>query len=108
MRLITDIMRELRRGRVLDIASERLQEVVRAVDLTGKSGEVTITLKVKPEKGGGAAKTLQPSVKAKVPEVELSEGIFFSDDSGDLHRTDPDQREMFKDSSADDQAQGRA
>jgi hypothetical protein len=59
MRPITDILREIRRGRAVDQATRLLSEVVLAVDETGKPGEVTITIKVKPAKEGGSEKTLQ-------------------------------------------------
>lgn len=55
MRLITDVLREIRKGRAVDQASRLLAELVRAVDETGKPGNITITLTVKPEKGGGFA-----------------------------------------------------
>lgn len=95
MRPITDILRDIRKGRAVDLASQRLAEIVQAVDETGKPGELTITMKVKPEKGGGSQKSIAVSVKAKIPEVDLPEGVFFSDADGDLHRTDPQQQEMF-------------
>jgi hypothetical protein len=94
MRPITDILREIRRGRAVDQATRLLSEVVLAVDETGKPGEVTITIKVKPAKEGGSEKTLQAIVKAKVPNADIPEAVFFSDQSGDLHRADPAQSEM--------------
>lgn len=98
MRPITDVLRDIRKGRVVDLATDRLAEIVQAVDETGKAGELTIILKVTPEKGGGSQKTLTAKVKAKIPEADLPEGIFFSDSAGDLHRTDPAQTEMtFRD-----------
>lgn len=95
MRLITDILREYRNGRAADLASRKLAELVQAVDETGKAGSLTITIKIKPENGGGSQKTLACEVKAKMPEAQLAEAIFFSDDEGSLHRSDPQQREMF-------------
>jgi len=95
MRPITDILREIRRGRAVDQATRMLTEVVRAVDETGKAGTVTITLTVKPEKGGGSQKTIGVAVKAKKPEADIPEAVFFSDPEGDLHRSDPTQEEMF-------------
>jgi hypothetical protein len=97
MRLITDVLREIRRGRAVEQATRLLGEVVRAVDETGKVGTVTIEIKVKPEKGGGSQKTLLCSVKAKKPEADIPEAVFFSDPEGDLHRSDPTQAEMFGD-----------
>jgi hypothetical protein len=94
MRLITDILRDIRKGRPVEEATMALADVVRAVDETGKEGSVTITLKVKPAKHGGPEKTLVAEVKAKKPIAEIAPAVFFSDDDGDLHRVDPRQEEM--------------
>jgi hypothetical protein len=94
MRLITDILRDIRKGRPVEEATTALADVVRAVDETGKEGSVTITLKVKPAKHGGPEKTLIAEVKAKKPIAEIAPAVFFSDDDGDLHRVDPRQEEM--------------
>lgn len=99
MRPITDVLRDIRRGRAVEQATRLLAEVVRAVDETGKAGTVTITLTVKPEKGGGSQKTIIAAVKAKKPEGDIPEAVFFSDADGDLHRADPAQNEMFTDAS---------
>jgi len=100
MRLITDILREYRNGRAADLASRKLAELVQSVDETGKPGTLTITFKVKPEKGGGSQKTIACDIKAKMPEDDLPEAVFFSDQEGSLHRADPQQREMFTEAGA--------
>lgn len=100
MRPITDVLREYRRGVAVDQASRLLAEVVRAVDETNKPGEVTITVKIKPDKGGGAGKNLAVLVKSKRPERDIPEAVFFSDPEGTLHRSDPTQSEMFRDTSS--------
>lgn len=94
MRPITDVLRDYRKGKAVDLASTRLAELVQAVDETGKAGEIIIKIKVKPQKGGGSEKTLAIDVKSKIPEMELPEAVFFSDADGDLHRIDPAQMEM--------------
>jgi len=94
MRLITDILRDIRKGRPVEEATMALSDVVRAVDETGKEGSVTITLKIKPAKHGGPEKTLVCEVKAKKPISEIAPAVFFSDGDGDLHRFDPRQEEM--------------
>lgn len=94
MRLITDILRDIRKGRPVEEATLALADVVRAVDETGKAGSVTITLTVKPAKHGGPEKTLIAEVRAKKPIAEIAPAIFFSDSEGDLHRHDPAQDEM--------------
>jgi hypothetical protein len=95
MRLFTDIFREYRNGRAADKATSKMAELVAAVDETGKSGEITIKLKIKPDKAGGSQKTLACVVTCKIPDADLPEAVFFSDAAGGLHRTDPEQREMF-------------
>jgi hypothetical protein len=94
MRLITDVLRDIRKGRPVEEATIALADVVRAVDETGKEGSVTITLKIKPAKHGGPEKTLIAEVKAKKPIAEIAPAVFFSNDEGDLHRFDPRQEEM--------------
>lgn len=101
MKLITDILRDIRRGAPVEEATMRLAEIVRAVDETGKPGSITITLTVKPAKHGGPEKTIQAEVKAKKPIADIAPAIFFSDEEGDLHRIDPTQEEMkFTDAAA--------
>ncbi len=94
MRLITDILRDIRRGAPVEEATNALADVVRAVDETGKEGSVTIILKIKPAKHGGPEKTIIAEVKAKKPLSEIAPAVFFSDAEGDLHRVDPRQEEM--------------
>lgn len=92
MRLITDILRDIKKGRLVEEATAKLAELVRAVDETQKSGTLTITLTVKP--GDANEKTLVSAVKMSKPAKDIPEAIFFSDEDGDLHRTDPRQAEM--------------
>lgn len=97
MRPFTDVLREMRKGRIVDQASEMLAELVRAVDATDKAGTLTVKLTVKPDKSGGREKVLSAVVTSSVPRHELPDAIFFSDVDGNLSRNDPDQREMFTD-----------
>lgn len=106
MRPITDVLREYRNGRAVDLLTRDLAEVVRAVDATQKPGELTIKIKVEPDKGGGSGKEVTIKSTSKVPKQDIPKGVFFSDEDGDLHRTDPAQREMF--TAADDSRSGRA
>jgi hypothetical protein len=92
MRLITDIMRDVKKGRLVEEATAALAEVVRSVDELHKAGSVTITLTVKP--GDDNEKTIAASLSMKKPSRDIPPAIFFSDEEGDLHRDDPAQREM--------------
>ena len=94
MRYFTDILREIRKGRPVEEATQALADVVRAVDETGKPGEVTVTLKIKPTKHGGPEKSIVCEVKAKKPIADIAPAVFFSNEEGDLFRVDPRQEEM--------------
>ena len=95
MRPITDILREMRRGRIVDDATDALGEVVKAVDATNKAGSVTIKISVKPSKDGGWEKTLSASIATTVPRQDMPDAVFFSNADGDLVRDDPEQRALF-------------
>lgn len=107
---ITDVLSQVRKGKAVEQATDMLAEVVRAVDATDKKGTLTLTITVAPEKGGGSQKTLTVDIKSKIPRGDVPSAIFFSDPDGDLHRTDPDQGEMFTDAGkrgGGDKAKGR-
>lgn len=108
MRPITDVLRDIRKGRVVEQATEQLANVVRAVDRTGKSGKLTIELTIEPEKGGGSQKMIAAKVTSKIPVEDMPKGLFFSNEDGDLLRQDPSQGEMFADAEGMDAARGRA
>lgn len=97
MRPITDILREMRKGRIVEDATEALAEVVKAVDATNKPGAVTLKISVKPSKDGGWEKTLSASIATTVPRVDLPDAVFFSNVDGDLVRDDPEQTRLFAD-----------
>ncbi len=94
MKLITDILRQYRNGRLVDFASRKFQEAVRAVDETGKPAEFTLKIKIKPSKDLESEKTLSAGVTTKLPMPDIAEAVFFSDKEGDLHRADPSQTEI--------------
>jgi hypothetical protein len=101
MRPITDVLREYRNGRAVDLASREFSLLNEAVNETGLKGEITIKIKVAVAKGGGAERDLQISITSKIPRPELPSAVFFADQAGDLHRTDPAQREMFKEAGSE-------
>jgi hypothetical protein len=87
-------MSQVRGGFAVHIAGEKLQEVLKAVVETGKPGELTFTIKVKPDKNDDRVVTLHPDVKAKIPQKGFTEGIFFVDEDGKISREDPKQLAM--------------
>lgn len=97
MRPFTDVLRDIRKGRVVDAATDQLAEVVRAVLDTNKGGELTLKLSVKPQGKGDNAVIVSAKVATKVPQADLPDALFFADLDGDLLRDDPTQSRLFGD-----------
>jgi hypothetical protein len=87
------ILQEQRQGAAHDELTKALQDVVAGVLDTGKMGTLTLALKVKPSPDGISVLVFD-EVKAKVPENDRPASIFYGDDNGNLHRTDPRQTEL--------------
>lgn len=97
MRPFTDILRDMRKGKVVAAASEELAAIVRAVLDTDKPGELTLKLSVKPQGKGDNALIVSAKLTSKKPQAALPDAIFFADLDGDLLREDPTQMRMFAD-----------
>lgn len=93
-RPFADVLRELAGGATLNAAGEDLAKVVAAVKATGKKGELTLKLTVKPNDDGGQTVTIADSITIKVPTRSRRPSIFFPTDDGDLSRSDPRQGEL--------------
>lgn len=109
MRPFTDFLRDIRKGRVVDAATDDLAELVRAVKDTGKAGSLTLTISIKPQDKEAEQVVVSAAVSTKLPKAALPEGIFFAGIDGDLLRDDPSQKEMFVPTDAlGDRAERRA
>lgn len=81
------------RSGVLDVdLREAFQEVVQAVQATGKAGSVVLTLKVEPQKGGMFAVT--DKIDAKPP-VATEAKLYYVDFDGNLTRDNPLQPKLL-------------
>lgn len=87
----TDTLRLLEGGAFLDKASEKLAELVRSVEETGKAGKLTITLDLKKAAGAIAIKS---NVTAKVPEPKADETLLWATVEGNLTVQNPNQRSL--------------
>lgn len=90
-RPITDVLREVRKGLVVDRATQLMSEVVLAVLATGRAGKVVLTLNIKPNPGASDQILFAADVKKQEPQQVIPDAIFFVDDDGFLHRSDPRQ-----------------
>ena len=93
---LPDVLGLVRGGYALHDASKKLAEVIQAVKATGKPGEVTLTIKISPDKTDDRIFTLKPSVKAKIPEKGYAEGHVFLAPDGRITKEDPAQLELLK------------
>lgn len=91
-RPITDVIGDLAGGRTMERLTELLQNVVSAVQETGKDGSLQLTLTIKPNGAHGVI--VKDAIKAKTPEMDRGDSVFFIDSDGGLHRNDPRQIEM--------------
>jgi len=88
-------LQEVRSGHCLQEASEKLQELVSQVRLTGRSGELVVRLKVKPASRGEAVTLMvEDDVSVKLPRLERGTTVFYASEENVLQRNDPRQGEL--------------
>lgn len=92
VRPFVDTLRDIDYGTLLDECATSQQELVAAVNRTGKAGEITIKLKYKPETGGQIH--LEHDVVVKMPKEKKAKTIFFPTAENNLTRTDPRQGDI--------------
>lgn len=90
-RAIFDILREIRAGALLNEATDGLAELVRAVNDTGKGGEISIRLKLKTAGPGSVTILVDAEVIKKIPEPDREVAFFFPTKDGSLTKQDPNQ-----------------
>lgn len=95
------LLATMRNGAANDAATEQLEKLVQAVQLTGKKGTVTIKIEVGKLKDGDTELQVQMKVSSSIPVADIPKGIYYPGEHGSLHRTDPRQLSMLKDDSAD-------
>lgn len=88
----TEILSQIRKGKCIIEAQDKLQELVKQCRDTGKTGELTLKLKVKP--GAHGEMLVTGTSDAKVPKPDVVSTLFFDADNGDLLREDPKQPEI--------------
>lgn len=84
----------IQQGRAHEELTEGLHKVIAAVADTGKSGSVTLTIKVDADKKAPGIFRISDNVSLKVPEHDRGTRIYFKDKTGNLTRSDPNQPEL--------------
>lgn len=92
-RPITDTLRHIGGGVFIDTASDKMAELVNAVDSTGKAGKLTLEVKVKKATRGGAMH-ITGTMKLTKPAEEPMEAMLFATPEGNLVTDDPHQQKL--------------
>lgn len=92
IRPITDVMQRARNGTLTPDASEKLAELVKRVDQSGKPGSLTITISLR--KGPAGSIAVEGDVKLKLPKEEKVETLMFPTPEGNLLTEDPAQGKL--------------
>jgi hypothetical protein len=79
-------------GHVIEVADDKLREVLAAVHRTGKKGSLTLTLTV--DQNGEMGFAASAKLTAKAPEMDFGQSFFFLGKDGDLTREAPNMRQM--------------
>ena len=86
---------QINNGATVAELSEALERVVSAVRLAGKSGSITLTLKVAPaSKRSTDVLMVESQVRLKLPEPERGVSIFYATEDNRLVRNDPKQQQL--------------
>ena len=91
--MFSETIFQINNGGTVAELSDALKDVVAAVRAAGRSGSITLTIKVAPAmKGATDVLTVEAKVKTKLPEPERGATIFFATDDNRLVRSDPKQQ----------------
>ena len=93
IRPITDTLRHIGGGVFIDTASDKMAELVSAVDASGKAGRLVLEVKVKKATRGGAMH-ITGNAKLTLPASEPMEAMLFSTPEGNLVVDDPRQSKL--------------
>lgn len=92
--LFLETVRHLRGGRTQEELSQKLAQLGQDCRATGKQGTLTLTIKVKPDKGDTGQYFFEDDVKTVEPKFDRGQTIFFGTPEGNFQRTDPNQSEL--------------
>jgi hypothetical protein len=87
---ITDTLRQIGKGALLDEAAEALVDLVNVVSSTGKSGKITLEIAIKKATRAGAM-AVTGRVKVVKPADEPMEAMLWATPEGNLVADDPSQ-----------------
>lgn len=87
-------VQEQRRGALQTELSEALADLVRACVETGKKGKIQLEIAVAPTKDADGTVYITDQVKLSAPRPDARPSMFFTDENGNVSRTNPRQPEL--------------
>lgn len=90
----TVMLAKIRRGQTLEELSEVLAEAQDRCKETGKMAEITLKVKIKPEKGMPGMYLITDEIKKRLPEFDRGASVMFEDANMQLQLEDPRQQKM--------------
>lgn len=87
-----DTLRDIEAGGLLDELSEAQHQLIDAIRLAGKGGELVIKLSYKPD--GRGQMNIKAEFKANEPKLSRGTSLFFLTPEGNLTRRDPRQQDL--------------
>lgn len=92
-RPITETMHHIGNGFFINTASEKLADLVKKVNESGKSGKIDLTITIKKLVKSGAMQ-ITGKVKATMPTEEPMETVLFATETGALTPENPHQQKL--------------
>ena len=84
-------LRDQNSGRLHEELTEQMHDLVEAVRDTGKTGTLTLTVKVGPFRGDVQMLQVEDKVAVKKPAHDRKTALWYPDGKNNLHRSDPRQ-----------------
>lgn len=92
MRPFTDVLRDINDGEFANELTEALADLILACSSTGKAGEISVKLELKPAKGSGAVMSIEHDYIVKAPEFDRPQQFFFITNGNTLVTENPHQQ----------------
>ena len=103
----TDFFKQLDFGNLEAEATDALNDMVHACTETGKTGELTIKVKLKPIGGKAGQVELDADVKVKLPQPARGKTLMFATPDNNLQRENPRQQSLEGLRTADQEAEAQ-
>lgn len=91
---VISMLTEHRRGEVWSELAAALREVAGAVQLVGKSGTVTLKIKLAVAQGTSNTLVISDDISKNIPKASKQGTIFYADENNNLVRNDPNQHDL--------------